>query len=381
MKDILWLVKNGLKVTFRKKSNLILYIFAPMIGILISLVIYGGHDQSNVRLGVINKDNNYIANDVIDYMKKSGNFQISGIKETEINDQITSGKLDSVLIIKNGFSQSVSEGKPGNIELTSIKGEQGTAVIKSYLYNYINNIAAMSKVANGNVAVFKELYDNYKDSSFNLSVSSVKDKSKSKNMTAYSIGYLIMIVLMSAGNLSEIILKEKQNRTYFRISTAPISSKKYIMANVILNFVIVSLEIVITLLALTKVFKIDTGIPFLELLSLLLLFTFVAIGFSLLTIAFSKSSSGVGALQNLIVTPTCLLSGCFFPIEIMPKYIQRISDFMPQKWVLTGLTSLQEGDSFMSIYMNILIIIAFAVVFFLVAIYRFYRDDDIRNVV
>jgi ABC-2 type transport system permease protein len=368
------------KVTFRKKSNIILYIFAPMIGIILSLVIFGGSDKSSVRVGVVNKDNSYIAKDAVDYMQSSGSFKVSSIEEADIKDKVTSGKLDCVLLIEDGFSQSVAKGNPGNIEITSIKGEQGTAFVKSYLYSYINNIALISKAAKGNEAAFKEIYNNYRSSSFNLEISSIKDKSRNKDMTAQSIGYLIMIVLMSAGNLSEIILKEKQNRTYFRISTAPISSKKYILGNVILNFTILSIETVITLLALTKVFKIETGIPFIEMLALLLLFSFMAIGFSLLTVAFAKNSSGVGALQNIIVTPTCLLSGCFFPIEVMPKFLQKIADFMPQKWVLTGLTSLQEGNSFMSIYMNILIIIAFAIAFFLIAIYKFYSDDDIRNV-
>lgn len=381
MKDILWLVKNGLKVTFRKKSSIFLYVFAPMIGILISLVAYGGTDQSSLRVGIVDKDSNYIAKDTIDYMQNSGNFKIDNIEETEINDEVTSGKLDCVIIIKDGFSQSVINGNPSNIEITSIKGEQTTAYIKAYLYNYINNISDISEVAKGNEETFKILYDNYRNNDFTLSVNSISDKSKSKDMTDQSIGFLIMIVLMSAGNLSEIILKEKQNRTYFRISTAPISAKKYIISNVILNFVIISIETVLTLLVLTQVFKVDTGIPFFEMLGMLLLFGFVAIGFSLITVAFAKSSSGVGALQNIIVTPTCLLSGCFFPIDVMPKYIQKISDFMPQKWILTGLTSLQEGKNFMNIYMNILIVVGFAAAFFLIAIYKFYSNDDVRNMI
>src|SRR5476649_166959 len=118
--------------------------------------------------------------------------------------------------------------------------------------------------------------------------------------------------------------------------------------------------------------------PFMLMLGMLILFGFVAVGFSLLTVSFAKSASGVGAMQNLLITPTCLLSGCFFPVDIMPKYIQKISDFMPQKWILTGLSSLQDGNSITSINMNILIIIAFAVAFFLIAIYKFYSNDDIR---
>ncbi|MFY4775641.1 hypothetical protein [Metabacillus sp. RGM 3146] len=50
-------------------------------------------------------------------------------------------------------------------------------------------------------------------------------------MAAGSISYFILIMLVSAGNLSEIILKEKESRTYFRMLSAPIDSQQYVLAN------------------------------------------------------------------------------------------------------------------------------------------------------
>jgi ABC-2 type transport system permease protein len=95
-------------------------------------------------------------------------------------------------------------------------------------------------------------------------------------------------------------------------------------------------------------------------------------------VAFSKNTTGAGAMQNLIITPTCLLAGCFFPAEIMPATIRKIAEFLPQHWLLDALTRLQAGEAFGSLYLNMLILLAFALAFFLLAVYKFGKNNDTR---
>ncbi len=66
-----------------------------------------------------------------------------------------------MITLQSGFSESVREGKPSNIEISSIKGDQVTAFIKSYLYNYIDNVAAISKVAGTDQSAFDTMYAGY----------------------------------------------------------------------------------------------------------------------------------------------------------------------------------------------------------------------------
>lgn len=379
MRDILWLVKNSLKVTFRKKSNIIFYVLLPIVGIIIALMAYGGSNESISKIGIANNDNNYISRDTVTYLKSLDNFNVSITGASEVNNSITSKKLDCVVVINSGFSESVYSGKPENIQIISIKGKQSTAYIKYYLYNYIDNIAAIGSAAHGNKDIFYKMYNGYHKDSLKLHVNSVKDNSKYKNITNYAVGFLLMIILMSATNLAEIILKEKENRTYFRIFSSPISSKKYIFANIIVNFLVITGEIILTLILLEYVFHIDMGVSFFKMFFILILFVPVGIGFAELSVSFSNNSASVSAMQNLIITPTCLISGCFFPVEYMPKYFQRISDFMPQRWVLSSISSLQKGNSIYSIYLNIAIILAFAAAFFLISMYKFSRNKDLRD--
>ncbi|MGE8203670.1 ABC transporter permease [Heyndrickxia sp. NPDC080065] len=381
MKDMLWLIRNTLSVTFRKKNNIIRYLCLPLIGIFIAFLAYGGDQKMILHVGVVNHDQSKITSDTITFLKGSENVKITKLNDTDVKDKITSGNIDCVITFDKGYSDSILSGNPEHIQITSIKGAAITGFVKSYLYQYINNISTISKVANGNQAMFKTMYENFQKTNFKVTTHSLADTSKNKYMTYQTIGFLIMVMLLSAGNMSEIILSEKENRTYFRLLSTPINARKYILSNVIVNMIVMTAQVLITVTIMTTVFHIDPQIPFWEITGVMLIFALVAIGISLITTSFATNRSAAGALQNLIVLPTVMLSGCFWPVEVMPASIQKIANFLPQRWTLDTLTKLQDGSTFGSLYLNIMILFAFAAAFFLIAIYKFGRNNNTRSFV
>ncbi|ADK04451.1 TPA: ABC transporter permease [Bacillus anthracis] len=381
MKDILWLIQKTLSVLLKNKKSLLIIISLPIIGTLISFSIYGNVGQGTLNIGIVNKENEPIANDTINFLEGLNHVNVSKVKESEVEDKLTSKKLDGVITLDSGFSTSVREGKPNHIEIASIKGDQVTVFIKSYLYNYIDNIAAISKVAGTDQSTFNSMYAGYQKSSFKVKSETLEDTSKNKDMTNQTMGYLIMFMLFSAVNLSGFILKEKENRTYFRLLSTPIDGKKFILSNVAVNMMILILQIVIAVLFMTNVFHTNINMPFIVMIGVLMIFALIAVGLSLVIVSFSKSSAASNAMQNIVIVPTCLLAGCYFPYDIMPKAVQKVANFLPQRWLLDTIAKLQQGIPFSELYVNILILFAFAIAFFLIAIYKFGRNNDARNFV
>jgi len=381
MKDILWLIQNTLRVTFRKKKNIIMYLFMPLIGIFISLLAYGGDQKMILHVGVVNQDESEITGDTIRFLAGLENVKITDIEPGKVQDQITSGKLDSVITFEKGYSDSVLAGRPDHIQLSSIKGAQVTGFVKSYLYQYVDNISTISRAVDGNQQTFRQMYQDYQHSNFKLSTSSLEDTSRNKNMTNQTIGFLIMIMLMSASNMSEIILLEKEKRTYFRLLSTPINARKYLLANVLVNMIVMTIQVVITLTIMKSIFNIGLNMTYWEAAVVMLLFSMIAVGLSLVLISFSNSRSAANALQSLIILPTVMLSGCFWPVEVMPTTLQKIANFLPQRWTLDTLTKLQEGHSFSELSLHLLILLAFAAAFFLIAVYKFSRNTTTQNFV
>ncbi|ARP44495.1 hypothetical protein GTHT12_03001 [Geobacillus thermodenitrificans] len=174
MRDLVWLIRHTLKRTFSNKRNILLYFGTPLIGIIISLLAYGGSTAKELHVGMINHDPHYITNDTIRFIKSIEHISVTKVKKSEIDDKITSGKLDCVVIFHSGFSQSVQEGRPSHIQIVSIRGTEITGFIKSYLYHYIDNIAALGQIAKGDEHTFLEMYKRYQQAPFNICNRQVK---------------------------------------------------------------------------------------------------------------------------------------------------------------------------------------------------------------
>ncbi|MCM3727784.1 ABC transporter permease [Neobacillus cucumis] len=379
MKEIMWLVSNSLRSIFLNKRRIFAYVLVPLLGIFIAFMAYGNTGPTYLNAGIVDLDQTTISKNTSRFISDLNNVKTSKLAESEVKNKIASGALDCAIILEPGFSEAIMNGEEPEVQIVSIKGAQVTTYIKAYLNNYIGNLSSLSSAANGDVTVFNTLYQNYHNSEFKVSTHSLKDTSNNNDMTIQTIGFLLMVMLNSAGGLSELILKEKENRTYFRIMSAPIDGKKYVLSNVIVNMIIMTIQVVVTLTVMTKIFGISAGVPYLELIGVMMFFSLVSVGLSLVITAFATNSNSAGALQNLIMTPTCLLAGCFWPVEIMPKAAQKIADFLPQRWLLDTISDLQKGHTLSSLSLNLVTLLAFALVFFMIAIYKFSRNNNVRS--
>ncbi|MCY8507797.1 ABC transporter permease, partial [Bacillus atrophaeus] len=61
----------------------------------------------------------------------------------------------------------------------------------------------------------------------------------------------------------------------------------------------------------------------------------------------------------------CMVSGMYWPIEIEPKLMQSVAEFLPQKWAMNGFTDIIANGAHISDVLGIYgILLAFAAVFF-----------------
>ncbi|MGL5245857.1 MAG: ABC transporter permease, partial [Sarcina sp.] len=209
----------------------------------------------------------------------------------------------------------------------------------------------------------------------------ISDKGKDKSATKQSIGLLLVFMLMASSVTSGFIMRDKFNKTYYRTFCSSVTKGQYIFANVFSNLLIFAMQVcmilAISLYALNLNFYINTGTLFIILLS----FGLVAIGFGIIIAAFSKTFNQSSYLSNILITPTCMLSGCFWSIEMMPQWMQKLAMIFPQSWILKAIDELQHGKSFVDVYNYIIIVILFALAFFAIGILKLQRDENLKSIV
>jgi ABC-2 type transport system permease protein len=379
MINALYIALNTLRVTFRKKGNIIVFLVIPVITVLISMALYSGSGARNVKIGVLDKSKSTLSVDLIENIKENNKFKVSSVEEVNINNHITSGKLDTVLVIPENFDEDIYNNSLKGLQLISIKGMDTTIWIENSLNLYLNNLLDISRAAEGSKETFSSIYGGFKNSDFSLEVKQVEDLYKSKSITLQSLGFLTMFMMLGATTTSSLILKERKNKTYYRILSSPADSKIYILGNIIANMSIMFIQVAVVIFIMAYILKINTFVPPYQLMVILLAFGLVSISFGVLIVSFSRSSSQASNLSTLIITPTCMLGGCFWDISLMPAYVQKISYLIPQRWTLEAINKLQTGTAFSEILIYIGVIIGFACAFLLLGIYKLRVSSDMKN--
>lgn len=382
MRNVFLIAQNTFTIIFKKKSNIIVYIVLPIVLVIVFMGMQGS-PSSKVSMGIINKDNTEMAGDMLKYLKSTDKFKIVPLDDDNLEESVASGDVQFAVIIPNNMKEKVLNNGIDKIEIISIKGQGATVWIENYINMYMKNIMDISKSANGKEEIFDEIYGGYSKQELILHsefvMDNTKDYSKGQGRTQTTMGLFILVMLIGASTTSTLILKEKRERTYHRICSSPVSSKQYMMGNVIVNLFIVFIQISVVLFLATVILKYNTHIPPMQLLIILMSFGTVAVSIGLLIVVFSRSTSSAGSLSTIIITPSCMLSGCFWPVSIMPSFLQKLSDFIPQSWALGAIKKMQEGAQFSDILSNIIILLGFAIAFFLISVYKMKKDRSVQK--
>ncbi|SHH84987.1 ABC transporter permease [Clostridium grantii] len=375
MKNVVLIAVNFLRVTFKKKSSIFVYIILPIIVTLGIVMLYSGAGSRETLIGLSNKDNEILSYDMIEYLEATGKFTFVEIKEAEINEKVAKGDVDLVLTIPKGFTDSVYNNEIKELRITSIKGMDVTAWIESYINLYVENLQYIAKASSRDKEVFEKIYTNLKSSELSLVKEKLEDEYVGKAVSQQGIGFFILFVLLGTTSVTQLVLKEKNEKTYNRICYSPVTSKEYVLGNVLANLIILVIQISLLVFVAFKLLNINIHMSSWILFMILMLFGLAAIGIGMVIISFSKSTAEAGNLSTLIITPTCMLGGCFWPNNIMPDTLTKIANFTPQKWVMDTIISIQSGNTIKEVSINIIIIILFALVFFSIAAFKMKSSD------
>lgn len=379
MRNSVLIALNNIKLIFKKRSSVFSLILLPIIIFLVISSLFNGSGEAKIKVALVNHDSSELSVNIIQYLEATDKFQFINTSNDQVNDLVIKRKADCAIVIPADFEKSIIQGNFKNLKLVSIKGQDATELIKNYINNYINNLMDISKVSKGSSTEFYKIYTAYKNGNLKIRENKLKDTANNKTITYSSMGMLIMFMLFSTGGVARRILDEKRENTYNRICQAPVNSKQYLLGNILASFSVIFFQVILLVLVLTKVLKIETFIPNLQLILILLTFGLAAIGINMVIIAFSSSSSQASSLTTAVTIPTCMLGGCFFEYDIMSASMQRLGDFTPQKWAMVTIYKLMTGTDFSAVIINLAVILVFAVTFFIIAAYKMKMGDKTNN--
>jgi ABC-2 type transport system permease protein len=175
---------------------------------------------------------------------------------------------------------------------------------------------------------------------------------------------VISFAIMMVTTMITIILfvNERRNGTLQRLLVSPASESEIVVGYALAFAVIGFIQSIVVLVAAILLFDITiAGNIFLALLVILLL-AFGHQGLGILLSAGAKNELQAIQFIPLILFPSILLAGLFWPIESIPGYLQPLSYIIPLRYGIDAQRSIMlRGWGFGDIWFDLLVLVVFAV--------------------
>jgi len=188
-------------------------------------------------------------------------------------------------------------------------------------------------------------------------------------------GLLMMTMITSVmTGLPRAIAYERDVGTLSGFLVAPISRASIIAGKVLGRMIRGIIQGIASLFLAMLLFGITIhGDLLLVILTLLLgVFSFVGLGIVLTSVAEDEETAGM--IMMTLTMPMLFLSGIFFPIQMMPSFMQTISHWLPFTYAIDAIRRIMIfGVTFADISTDIIVVVTFGVIMLIIAIPLFNR--------
>lgn len=206
-----------------------------------------------------------------------------------------------------------------------------------------------------------------------ISVLTAGEEGEGRDAIVISIvpGYVVMFTFFIMITMCLSFLDDQHQGVTARIASTPISPLSYLLGKWMPYMFVIIVQIVILFVFGKLVYDIPLEQPLqLFILSVFLAFTVTGIG---LAIAMIVKTGNMGiAITQVVALGGAILGGLWFPIDMVPAFIQTISRFLPQYWSHQAFQKAMTGTlSNTDFYVVILILCGFGVGGLIIALLRY----------
>ncbi len=362
------ILKNNLKRIFGRKVNILFMLVIPIVVNI--FIISASTGEAKWNLGISDKDNTQFTQEFIALMKEDCNI-ITLTEEDDVSSMILNRKIDCSFIFEDGFTDDLIAGKDVQVKSHILDGTNQTGPIQIRVASYITAAKEIAKVSNNNAIAFYEGMEKYKESKYSAEYKNFDSSYKEDINTAVSsLGYMAFAMLFLITFSTGLLLEDKLSGVFDRIATTPLRASSYYTQHLLSYFIVAAIQVVVVINVLPSVVKVSYGNSVMDVLNVIIVsccFALVCIAIGLTINRFSKNSLSASASNTLVDLPMLMIGGCLWPKEVMPDYLQKLSDFMPTAWFMRAGETVISGGSLWDAKNELLYMLGFVIILLVIS--------------
>ena len=199
---------------------------------------------------------------------------------------------------------------------------------------------------------------------------------KSPDATRIVGGWAMMFLLFALSNGAAAFFDEKNSGIFQRLLSAPVSRAQLLWSRFLWGVLLGLVQLITLFIAGNLMYGIDV---FHHLGGLFIVCTAAAAActaFGMLVAAFSPNAQAAGGLATFLVLTMSATGGAWFPISLMPAFMQSIGKLTLVYWAMEGFAQvLWAGDSLLQLLPTVGILLAIAAGVMALSIWRLNRRN------
>ena len=346
----------------RNVAGLFFGLIFPVILILIFGMIFSSSTSGKITLYVQNQDQGQISTDFLNRLNLTQTVNLVPVSSSEnFSTYLSAHSASDGIIIPADFSTKYIAKEPVNVTLYGNPSQTSSAIVSGAVKGVIDGLNLQA----------------YGGTSIIIRIAPTTAQAQVTKYIDFLVPGLIgfSILVSPMFSLVNISSEYKRLKLFKQLSLTPLTKIEW-LASKVLFYVLLSsasflLMVVVGVLAFGAHIVLSVWlIPFLILGPML----FASLGMLVGTV--SKSTETASVIGNVITFPMMFLAGTFFPISLMPMYLQNFAHFLPLFYIIDGLNGVMVYSNYAQAAIDLVVVAVIAIVFFLAAVRLFrWRED------
>ncbi len=342
----------------RDRTALFFTLAFPFIFMLIFGLLMQGLDRPrNFDIGLVIDDASPAASELADALRRLPVLEITEEGFDAEQDRLKEGDRDAVIVVPEGFGDTVAAGSTARVRVFFDPSRQTTATIVLPILSQI--LDEIDRVRSGTPR--------------GLAIEPVSVVASDLRAVDFVAPGIIAMSVMQLGVFSSINLVMRREKLILkRLGATPIRRGTVIGAEVLFRLIITSVQAALLVAMASLAFGVPIEGGFHELIAIIGLGALAFIGLGFAISSFAKTEEGMLPIAQIVTLPMMFLSGIFFPIDGLPGFLQPVLRVLPLTFLGDGIRQTMVGGfSVNAMWVNYLALALWLAVTFVVAVRLF----------
>lgn len=359
---------NILRRSLFQKKGFLLYLIIPAAAVSLIIGVFGQQTENRVDIAYLNLDTGSISNHLSEELSALPDYRLKqSNSEADLKSDVIKQKVHAAFVIPAGFSDDLLAGALPQLEMYQLSMNEATITLKMNLDGILSGYKDTIALYRQQGLQGATLGDTVEKTFLQIQKHQVNPQITDLNLytnpnSRLVIGFMLIFMMSLISSTVSLVMEDRRLRTMARTYTAPVRSYEIVLGNFLGSFVVGTLQVLIILVITRYVVQYEYGLPFLSQFIILEFFLLACMGIACAVASLIKNGTNMGAINSLIITPTCMLGGCFWPISLMPEWMQKLANFVPQKWALDAIERMAAGQSLSQMWMHMGVLALFALI-------------------